>query len=180
MLAASHAAVAVIIERGSDDVTVKELADAAGISERTFYRFFPHKEDCLRPILADAREVFQVTLAAEASAGWRHAVTSAFRAAASDEFRERTQRLMPIVRTSPALEAVWNHEMLLHPADSYPILTAHAGEAGNLALIYSVTALMTLALMQASTAGEDAADLFELNLNHLASAFREDTPPPSP
>lgn len=51
MLAASRATVQLFIARGSSDASIKELAANAGISERTFYRYFPRKEDVVRPFL---------------------------------------------------------------------------------------------------------------------------------
>ena len=46
---ASRATVELFVQRGSVDLPIRDLAANAGISERTFYRYFPRKEDVVRP-----------------------------------------------------------------------------------------------------------------------------------
>src|SRR5690348_8088241 len=49
MLEASQAVIALFLRKRTSDFSVKELAAHAGLSERTFYRYFPRKEDAIRP-----------------------------------------------------------------------------------------------------------------------------------
>lgn len=52
VLDASWAVVSALVAAGPDaSLTIRDLATAAGISERTFYRYFPRKEDAVRPYL---------------------------------------------------------------------------------------------------------------------------------
>ena len=50
-LKASQATVEFFIKYGTTEFAVKALADNAGVSERSFYRYFPRKEDSIRPFL---------------------------------------------------------------------------------------------------------------------------------
>jgi AcrR family transcriptional regulator len=48
-LEASRAVVGLYLNEGTAELSVKQLAEHAGLSERTFYRTFPTKEDTIRP-----------------------------------------------------------------------------------------------------------------------------------
>lgn len=52
ILEASREILALFIARGTTRFPVRELAEHVGISERTFHRYFPCKEDAVRPALS--------------------------------------------------------------------------------------------------------------------------------
>ncbi|MGH2859431.1 MAG: TetR family transcriptional regulator, partial [Solirubrobacteraceae bacterium] len=59
--AIEQAARELFAQRGFDAVTVREIAERAGVTERTFYRYFPSKHEL---VADDARAWAQVLRAA--------------------------------------------------------------------------------------------------------------------
>jgi len=94
--------------RGFDGTTIDEIADAADIAPRTFFHYFPSKEDV---VLADyAVRLERIVAALEASpadqAPWA-ALRSAFLAVGADYEIEREQllRRFRIIQTTPSVTA---------------------------------------------------------------------------
>lgn len=104
-----EAALELFEERGFDGATIEEIAAKADISPRTFFHYFPSKEDV---VLADysARLERIVTALeacnAEAAAPWE-ALRSAFLTVAADYESEREQlfRRFRIIQATPSVAA---------------------------------------------------------------------------
>lgn len=60
-------AVELFTSRGFDEVTIDDIASAAGISRRTFFRYFESKEDAVLPYEHERLEQFRELLAARPS-----------------------------------------------------------------------------------------------------------------
>ena len=107
-LALHEAALRLVAERGLEHVSVDDVADRAGVSPRTFFNYFPTKDDAvvgLDPRLAG--ELAEAVRARPAS----EPPVAAVRAAMLDQAREmaREPQLWPlrlqVVDASPALAA---------------------------------------------------------------------------
>ncbi|WP_189094282.1 TetR/AcrR family transcriptional regulator [Nocardia jinanensis] len=106
-LEASEACVAVYLEHGGPDVAVETLARCAGISRRTFHRYFPTKETAVVPVLRHGLEVLAEVLAAHPpDESFDEALVAAFHASAGGPVLDRTRKLVPILQASPAMRAV--------------------------------------------------------------------------
>ncbi|MFF3004792.1 TetR family transcriptional regulator [Kitasatospora sp. NPDC057940] len=92
-------------ERGAEATTAEEIALAAGISLRTFYRYFSVKEDAVAPLLA---------------AGGRRWVDQLAEAPADLPLREALERSAVASLTPPDGEAVeameWTRSLLRDPS----------------------------------------------------------------
>src|SRR5688572_19782372 len=103
-----EAALALFCERGFDAVTVDDIAAAADVSRRTFFRYFASKEDV---ILSDhPKRLGELQAALDrrptdepALTALRHAILSL--AGSFEDQRDHMLRRFRLVTTTPALEA---------------------------------------------------------------------------
>lgn len=117
----TEAALQLLAGKGFDAVTVDEIVAAAGVSKRTFFRYFASKEDVVVRFLADLGTGIREELAARPageppSAALRHAVLVPI--AACGEQSGRALAVVQLILRTPALharflehEAQWREEL---------------------------------------------------------------------
>jgi AcrR family transcriptional regulator len=99
--ALQQAARRLFAERGYDATTVKEIADAADVAERTFFRYFASKEDLLLPDLVSRLQAFERATAARPAG---EPPLAAIREAAIEVFCDPAAAMLSVLR--PHAEAL--------------------------------------------------------------------------
>ena len=97
------AALAMFLERGFASVTVEEIAVAAQISPRTFYRYFPVKEDVLQVRIRQRAEALRDALAERSGTDepLLHSVRMAIEAVLASEDVVLLKRWITVVAATP-------------------------------------------------------------------------------
>ncbi len=139
------AAYALFLARGFDRVTIDEIADGAGISRRTYFRYFPTKEDVVFPRQADRLVAFRALLATSPSG--IEGVRTACLATAESFAADRSEFLAQgrIIATSQALIAKesnldiqWEDALSEHLSRSLPRQQARWLAGGLIGLVRAV------------------------------------------
>ncbi|MEU8890092.1 TetR family transcriptional regulator [Streptomyces sp. NPDC048442] len=105
----AEAALQLLAQKGFDAVTVDEIVATAGVSKRTFFRYFASKEDVVVQFLADMGIGIRTELAARPagerpSVALRHAVSVPLAACGADH-SARALRVVQLILRTPALHA---------------------------------------------------------------------------
>ncbi|MFD1811891.1 TetR family transcriptional regulator [Rhodococcus gannanensis] len=110
----AHSAARLFAEHGAAAVTAEDVANAAGIGLRTFYRYFRTKEDAVAPLLTAGIDDWIADLAATepgvpVAEALENSARRALVASGPDGYRalELGRDLLRAVPGDPGLESVW-------------------------------------------------------------------------
>ncbi|MEV7761989.1 TetR family transcriptional regulator [Curtobacterium flaccumfaciens] len=164
-LAAAETICSIYVSRGTTRVPIAELASAAGISERTFHRYFPSKSDTVQPLFEENSRSVNSLLAESSGVRLRTTLSDAHEQMFGATRAARTAALFPLLFKDRAmwsafLGALHDGELGLHPIlaarlkldDSAPRALAASG---------AFTAANRIALEQMVTFGADRRETFE-------------------
>ncbi|MGW0583637.1 TetR/AcrR family transcriptional regulator [Streptomyces sp. NPDC002920] len=127
----AHAAVDLFVTQGVAATTGEQIGQAAGVSARTLWRYFPSKEACVRPLLTAG-----IDMIAAALREWQHGRPLAEVLGSHFEAEQRlimgpdpttVGALIRLTRTEPDLRAVW---LQTHDAAEPAFARALADRAG--------------------------------------------------
>jgi AcrR family transcriptional regulator len=171
-------AIDLFLEQGVSDTTAEQIAESAGISLRTLWRYVASKENCVRPLLDvgledGARRLRRLPVDRPIAEAWADETQP-------DESRFDTDKVLALVRltkTEPGLRAVW---LQVHN-DAIPVIAkalAHRDGTSSTALETRVRAgivnvALAIAVEQfASSPRRGRASLNETIRESLAIAER--------
>lgn len=108
VLQASRSIIELYLERGTTELPVKELAAHVGLAERTFYRYFPRKEETIRPYVEHGLERIVAKLRATPT---DRSLESAVIEAHAESFEAgkdaRWQAFFPLLQADEKIRGVW-------------------------------------------------------------------------
>ncbi|MFE7713061.1 TetR/AcrR family transcriptional regulator [Streptomyces sp. NPDC057486] len=132
----ARTAAALFVEHGLRTTRAEDIARAAGVAPRTFYRYFATKEEAVAPLLAvGARQWAEAVRDAPGALSlpdaMRHAAARALVPASGDtaaaESLEWVRSLLRMAADSPTLRSVWNDACHESEATLATVLAARAG-----------------------------------------------------
>ncbi|WP_218001002.1 TetR/AcrR family transcriptional regulator [Nocardia aobensis] len=151
-VALREAAMRLALERGPDNVRVEDIAEAAGVSPRTYNNYFSSREEAIVAAVAADREARVAAAIAEQPAGARlaSAVTEAIVAQYTDP-GDRHRDALLLITTHPALRAAFLDTTTAITPALEDVIAARLSETSGLTarvLAAAVAAAVRVALEQ--------------------------------
>ncbi|MEU8680010.1 TetR family transcriptional regulator [Streptomyces sp. NPDC048611] len=131
----AESAAALFSDQGYEATTVEDIASAAGISLRTFYRYCAAKEDALTPVMTSSVGVLVEELAGRpVGEPLSSAVAASFTSSTSARRLadpEQARRLVRVMGTVPAIRMRWLAAGREMQDQLVPVLAARKGAPEN-------------------------------------------------
>ncbi|MEV0323206.1 TetR family transcriptional regulator [Streptomyces sp. NPDC050658] len=177
----TEAALQLLAQKGFDAVTIDEIVTAAGVSRRTFFRYFASKEDVVVQFLADMGTDIRAELAAR-PAGERpsEALLRAVRVPvdACGDHADRALSVVQLILGTPALRARFLERQAQWREDLTAELALRLGLDAEVELYPRLAAGMALSAFDAvlqrwsdSDGAEDATELTDRAFAVIAPAL---------
>ncbi|WP_162986921.1 TetR/AcrR family transcriptional regulator [Sphingomonas paeninsulae] len=175
-MSVSQAVLALFVETGTTQFSVKQLAEHAGVSERTFYRYFPRKEDVVRPVLsAGASQLSDLLIHRDDSESLTVAISGAFAASWWADSPIESQTLRRLMKETEVFRAVWL-DIIVETENRLAVALATRMAAGTGNARAKLMASIVCAVIRASVEGLDSqshtlATVFSHNLDLVAAGL---------
>jgi AcrR family transcriptional regulator len=170
----AESALGLFARDGYDNVSVEAIAEVAGVSLRTFYRYFSAKDEVLSPIVTDGIEEFAEHIARRPAAeDLATAVQRAYEEVSPAVNPRSVQALVQLFLYVPALQARWLHDLRAIEEALVPIVRQRAqrplpDDQAQLTAAAVVTGLrVALELSTRNASSEPLADTLGHALHYL-------------
>lgn len=162
----ARAAAELFARQGVAQTTVEQIAERAGVSERTFFRYFPTKEDAvLSYIWLKADDLRSAFLDRPPSESLAEAFLASVRATKTDDEAQATldRELLRLLRNTPTLRARWLVAGWETAAAFTPLVAERlACEPDALMARLATNALLVAIQTALDVVGEHGADFLEV------------------
>jgi AcrR family transcriptional regulator len=155
-----RAALRLFAEQGFDETPMSQIAQEAGVSERTLFRYFGTKQD----LLGGDQERFVAAMAAAideqpAELGVWDVLRAAIAAAVqTNDDPGQALQLFRLLQSTPSLRASWLDKRLRYGEAMLPLIVARAREAGRDEIGVRAVVACAFACLDAAAAAWVAAD----------------------
>ncbi|MEU4111217.1 helix-turn-helix domain-containing protein [Streptomyces sp. NPDC027717] len=165
----ARAAATLFVRQGLRATRAEDIAQAAGIAPRTFYRYFASKEEAVAPLYAAGAQLWTEAVRAAPAhlalpAALRHAVdrTLAPGVGVSASAWEWARTLIRMAHTSPALRKVWAEVCQASETELAEALAARLTPAGGGDVTEATTPRLRFAAAVAGAAVRVAVETWAL------------------
>jgi AcrR family transcriptional regulator len=176
-----HEALRLIREQGYDETTVSQIAEAAEVSESTFFRYFPTKEalfleDDFDEVLVEAYRSQPPGL--NPIQAMRAAMRETFQDITPEEIADLRQRMELVMAVPELRDAVAGH-LVVTLNETAGMIASRAGQPGNDLRVRVLAGAILGAVMAATFGawdqmGEGYVDLLDEALAQLEQGFNLD------